>query len=171
MLNHNWVFGTFNRCQWNRRIEYKSTSYQWTPHANYTEWFEEIPVLINYYHKFVTKIAEITVPLKEISGSQKKTNKRSTTTKRNTGQAVFWENKMCTRGGRNFRLQKSRQIPYTLFRRFDTHVRAVLEKEEGKMFPFAFFSKFLPRISRVRSVFYKELRALSKKTLSWTNIG
>ena len=41
----------------------------------------------------------------------------------------------------------------------DTYVGAVLEQEkgDGKMVPLAFFSRSLPRLTRVRSVFYKEL--------------
>ena len=118
--------------------------------------------LLNYYHKFIPRLAEITAPLSEISGGPKKTNR--TILKLNEAHVQSFEKA-------KFALAEAATLQYEDHNKplilssdaSETHVGAVLEQEEeeGKIVPLAFFSKSLPRPSRVRSVFYKELRGLS----------
>ena len=118
--------------------------------------------LINYYHKFVPKMAEITAPLNEISGGPKKTN-RTILRLTETQVQSFERTKFALAEAATLEYEDHGKPLILSSDASDTHVGAVLEqeKEEGKMVPLAFFSKCLPRLSRVRSVFYKELRALS----------
>ena len=117
---------------------------------------------INYYHKFVPKMAEITEPLNEISGGLIKTN-RTILQLNKTQVQSFEKTKYALAEAATLEYEDHGKPLILSSDASDTHVGAVLEqeKEEGKMVPLALFSKCLPRLGRVRSVFYKELQALS----------
>ena len=117
--------------------------------------------MVNYYNRFLPRIAEITAPLSEISGGPKKTNKLIINLNEKQVQA-FEETKATLAHAATLEFE-NREKPLILFSdASDTHVGAVLEQEgkEGVMVPLAFFSKRLPRLKLMRSTFYKELRAL-----------
>ena len=117
--------------------------------------------LANYYHRFVPKIAEITAPLNELSGGPKSTNRAKI--KLNESHIQAFNNTKSILAHTTTLSYEDHSKPLILFSdASDTHVGAVLEQEgeNGEMRPLAFFSKKLPQLKTVRSVFYKELRAL-----------
>ena len=117
--------------------------------------------LVNYYNKHLPKLAEITAPLNEISGGPKSSNRKRLIL--NDIQKKSYQNILSALSAAatiNFEDHKKPLIIYS--DASASHVGAVLEQEgdNGEKRPLAFFSKKLPTLKRIRSTFYKELRAL-----------
>ena len=95
-------------------------------------------------------MAEITAALNEISGGPKKTNRKIL--QLTETQVQSFEKTKCALAA-TLEYEDHGKLLILSSEASDTHVGAVLEqeKEEGKMVPLAFFSKCLPRLSRVRS--------------------
>ena len=115
--------------------------------------------MVNYYHAFVPKLAEITSPLSGISGGPKKTN--HTILKLDDIQVKAFENTKVALANAATLSFENQMKPLVLFSdASDSHVGAVLEQEgkKGEMVPLAFFSRSIPIAKRVRCTYYKELR-------------
>ena len=111
--------------------------------------------LINYYHKFVTRMTKITAPLNKITEDQKKTIR--TKPQLNKAQVQSFEKTKCALAEAANLEYEDHSKPFILsFDASTTCVGAVFEqeKEKRKIVPLSFFSKCLPRLSRVRWVFY-----------------
>ena len=117
--------------------------------------------MVNYYHAFVPKLAEITSPLSLICGGPKKTNR--TILKLDDIQVRAFENTKVALANAATLSFENQMKPLILFSdASDSHVGAVLEQEgdKGDMVPLAFFSRSIPIAKRVRCTYYKELRGL-----------
>ena len=117
--------------------------------------------MVNYYHAHIPRIAEVMAPLNEISGGSKASNR--TKLKLNDAQINAYHETIATLAKATTLAYEDHNKPLVLFTdASETHVGAVLEQENinGEMRPLAFFSKKLPPAKRVRSSFYKELRAV-----------
>ena len=118
--------------------------------------------LVNYYHKFVERLSDITAPLSEISGGPKRTN-RSILNLTDAQIQAFEDTKMALANATSLSFE-NRDKPLMLYSdASDTHVGAVLEQEgdnaeERK--PLAFFSRSIPVPKRIRSIYHKELKGL-----------
>ena len=117
--------------------------------------------MVNYYRPHIPKIAEVMAPLNEISGGSKTSNR--TKLKLNDTQINAYHKTIATLAEATTLAYEDHNKPLVLFTdASETHVGAVLEQESinGDIGPLAFFSKKLPPAKRVRSAFYKELRAV-----------
>ena len=117
--------------------------------------------MTNYYYKHLPRLAETTAPLNEISGGPKRSNKTRITL--NEVQIKAYQDTLAILANAATLAFENHAIPLILYSdASDTHVGSVLEQEgeDGVRRPLAYFSKKLPPLKRVRSTFYKELRAL-----------
>ena len=117
--------------------------------------------MVNYYFNHIPRLAETTTPLSEISGGPKSSNK--TSLKLNEEQTKAYHDTVAVLANAATLAFENHDKPLIIFcDASDTHVGAVLEQEgeNGERKPLAFYSKKLPPLKRVRSTFYKELRAL-----------
>ena len=117
--------------------------------------------MTNYYYKHLPRLAETTAPLNEISGGPKRSNKACI--KLNEVQIKAYQDTLALLANAATLAFENHEIPLILYSdASDTHVGSVLEQEgeHGVRRPLAYFSKKLPPLKRVRSTFYKELRAL-----------
>ena len=117
--------------------------------------------MVNYYHRFVRGLAEITAPLTEISGGPKSTNR--TILKLNDAHIQAFEDTKAALAKAATLSFENQNKPLILFSdASDSHVGASLEQEgeHGEMVPLAFFSRSIPVAKRLRCTYYKELKGL-----------
>ena len=117
--------------------------------------------MVNYYFDHIPKLAETTKLLNEVSGGPKSTNRKPL--KLNDAQILAYHKTIDALANAATLAFEHHGKPLIIYcDASDTHIGAVLEQEgnDGERRPLAFFSKSLSPLKRIRSTFYKELRAL-----------
>ena len=117
--------------------------------------------MVNYYFNHIPKLAETTKLLTEISGGPKSSNKKRL--QLNDAQKKAYHDTIEALANASTLAFEQHGKPLIIYcDASDNYIGAVLEQEsdEGDRRPLAFFSKKLSAFKRVRSTFYKELRAL-----------
>ena len=117
--------------------------------------------MVNYYFDHIPRLAETTKLLNELSGGPKSTNRKPL--KLNDEQIKAYYNTIEALANAATLAFEHHGKPLIIYcDASDSHIGAVLEQEgdDGERRPLSFFSKRLSADKRVRSTFYKELRAL-----------
>ena len=117
--------------------------------------------MVNYYFNHIPKLAEMTKLLTEVSGGPKSRNK--TRLQLNDAQKKSYHGTIDALANASTLAFEDHSKPLIIYcDASNNYIGAVLEQasDEGERRRLAFFSKRLSAFKRVRSTFYKELRAL-----------
>merc|ERR1712240_272972 len=116
---------------------------------------------LNYYNKFAPKLAEILQPLYELTIGEPK-NSRKKLNWETKHQVAFEKSIQTLVSATHLSYEDPKKELILSTDASSTHVGAVLEQKNdlGIYKPLAFFSKKLPVLKSVRSVFFRELTGL-----------
>ena len=116
---------------------------------------------LNYYNKFASNLAEKIQPLYELTKGEPK-NSRKRLKWKTEHQEAFEKAIQTLVSATHLSYENPKKELILSTDASSTHIGAVLEQEDelGNLKPLAFFSKKLPVLQSVRSVFFRELTAL-----------